>query len=70
MDPSQIVQMSPLIQLVPLLVLILLIIPPYIIILKKAGYSGWWGLLFLVPFANLITLWVFALSNWPNLRDR
>jgi hypothetical protein len=37
-------------------------------ILSKAGYSGWWCLIGLVPLVNLIMLWVFAFAWWPNLR--
>ncbi len=36
-------------------------------ILTKAGYSGWWSLLLLIPLVNLIGCWVFAFSRWPNL---
>ncbi|WP_303978082.1 hypothetical protein [Dongia mobilis] len=38
---------------------------PYVKIIKKAGYSGWWILTFFVPLLNLIMLWVFAFSTWP-----
>ncbi len=34
---------------------------------KKAGYSGWWSLIMLVPLANVVAMWVFAFSDWPNL---
>jgi len=37
-------------------------------ILKKAGYSGWWCVLALVPLLNWIMLWIFAYASWPNLR--
>jgi len=36
---------------------------------SKAGYSGWWCLLFLVPLVNLVMLWVFAFARWPNLKE-
>jgi hypothetical protein len=38
---------------------------PYILIIRKAGYSGWWVLVTFVPLVNLIMLWVFALARWP-----
>ncbi|MDY0874388.1 DUF805 domain-containing protein [Dongia rigui] len=38
---------------------------PYVRIVQKAGYSGWWVLTGLVPVLNFIMLWVFALSTWP-----
>jgi energy-coupling factor transporter transmembrane protein EcfT len=34
-------------------------------VVKKAGYSGWWVLLGLVPIVGLVMLWVFAFSRWP-----
>jgi hypothetical protein len=39
--------------------------PPYWT-LQKAGWSGWWCFIFVVPIANLIFLWVFAFARWPN----
>ena len=36
-------------------------------IVKKAGYSGWWCLLMLVPIVQIVMLWVFACSRWPAL---
>ncbi|MGA2552284.1 MAG: hypothetical protein ABSF50_19235 [Burkholderiaceae bacterium] len=41
---------------------------PYVRIIQKAGYSGWWVLVGLVPLVNFIMLWVFALADWPALR--
>ena len=37
-------------------------------ILSKAGYSGWWCLLLLIPLVNVIVYWVFAFARWPSLR--
>ena len=39
-------------------------------VLHKAGYSGWWSLLMLVPFINIAMIWVFASSDWPALKVR
>ena len=33
---------------------------------KKAGFSGWWALIMVIPLVNLIMIWVFALVRWPN----
>ncbi len=52
------------------LVFVLLYMIPIAMVVKKAGYSGWWCLLALVPFLNVIMLWVFAFASWPILRDR
>jgi hypothetical protein len=38
---------------------------PVFMIIRKAGFSGWWVLLTLVPLANLIMLWIFAFVRWP-----
>ena len=37
---------------------------------SKAGYSGWWSLLTLIPIVNIVAIWVFAFSDWPALRAR
>lgn len=37
-------------------------------ILEKAGFDGRWTLVLLVPIVNIIMIWVFAFSRWPNLR--
>jgi uncharacterized membrane protein YhaH (DUF805 family) len=39
-------------------------------ILHKAGYSGWWSVLMVVPLVNIVMIWVFAFANWPSLRAR
>lgn len=38
-------------------------------ILEKAGFDGRWTLVLLVPVVNIIMIWVFAFSHWPNLRS-
>jgi len=48
-----------------LLVLTAVFIIPYVKIVKKAGYSGWWVLTMFVPLLNFIMLWVFAFARWP-----
>lgn len=32
---------------------------------RKAGFSGWWSLLMLVPLVNIVMIWVFAFADWP-----
>jgi hypothetical protein len=34
-------------------------------ILRKAGFSGWWALLMLIPLVNLAMFIVFAFADWP-----
>lgn len=38
------------------------------VIVRKAGYSGWWVLVAPVPLLNVVMLCVFAASRWPLLR--
>ena len=47
----------------------LIVFFPVIKILQKAGYSGWWILIWFVPGVNIIFLWLFAFADWPNLRE-
>lgn len=51
-----------------MLVLGLLLIIPFWQLFSRAGYSGWWSLLMIVPVVNLIALYVLAFSNWPALK--
>jgi len=53
---------------VHMLVLGLVLIIPFWRLFSKAGYSGWWSLLMVIPLVNLITLYVLAFSNWPALQ--
>ncbi|EJL28503.1 hypothetical protein PMI01_03515 [Caulobacter sp. AP07] len=34
-------------------------------ILRRAGFSPWWSFLVLVPYLNVVALWVFAFVRWP-----
>jgi hypothetical protein len=38
-------------------------------IVSKAGYSGWWVLIGLVPLVGSIFVIVFAFSTWPVTRE-
>ncbi|MFF2620922.1 DUF805 domain-containing protein [Oerskovia jenensis] len=42
----------------------------YIQIIRKAGYSGWWVLVGIVPLLNVVMFLVFAFSTWPVTRER
>lgn len=55
--------------LVVLVVYGLVMLVAYIRIIQKAGYSGWWILVALVPVLNLVMFLVFAFSRWPVLRE-
>lgn len=49
------------------LIITLILVPMILIsiILKKAGISRWWAVLWLLPPLNLVGLWVFAYIKWP-----
>ncbi len=51
-----------------LVLLIVVVLPPIVSIptLRKAGWNGWWCLLWYLPLVNVIFLWVFAFAKWPN----
>jgi hypothetical protein len=49
------------------LLFIILVGVPVANILHRAGRSRWWIILAFVPFVNLIGLWVFAFTRWPNV---
>lgn len=57
--------------------LFLILLPAYVLfclwlgyrILQKAGFDGLWALVLLVPVVNIVMIWVFAFSRWPNLRQ-
>ena len=57
-----------LISLIIIAVFLLIYFIPLVKILHKAGYSGWWSVLILVPLVNIIMLYVFAFADWPALR--
>jgi hypothetical protein len=48
------------------LLLIIIVAVPVANILHRAGRSRWWTILAFVPLVNLIGLWVFAFTRWPN----
>ncbi|MEY6432880.1 hypothetical protein ABC977_10715 [Thioalkalicoccus limnaeus] len=50
-----------------LVILAVLLIPIVVFgpIAMKAGFSRWWSLILIVPFANVIAIWIFAFIEWP-----
>jgi Protein of unknown function (DUF2510) len=47
------------------LAILVVVILAYVRIITKAGYSGWWVLIALVPLVNVVMFLVFAFSEWP-----
>lgn len=52
------------------LIVLVLMVVAWVKILSKAGYSGWWVLIGLVPLVNIIMFFVFAFADWPALQRR
>lgn len=46
-----------------------LFLVPYVLIIRKAGWSGWWILVAFVPVVNLVMFLVFAFVEWPVQRE-
>jgi len=36
-------------------------------ILGRVGLNKWWTIAFLVPFLNLVALWILANARWPAI---
>jgi hypothetical protein len=51
------------------LAIIVIGILAYVKIISRAGYSGWWVLILLVPIVNIIMVLVFAFKEWPIQRE-
>lgn len=51
--------------LIILAVVLAVVLYPWSKIFRKAGYTGWLCLLIIIPLVNLLTLWWFALAQWP-----
>jgi hypothetical protein len=52
------------------LALTVLLVSSFVRIVQKAGYSGWWVLVLIVPILNLVMLVAFAFSDWPASADQ
>lgn len=52
-----------------LVILFIILIPVWFTakILAKAGFSSWFAFITLIPFVNIIALWVFAFIQWPKV---
>ncbi len=50
-------------------VLAVVFVIAYVQIVRRAGYSGWWILILLVPVLNVVMLLIFAYKEWPIQRE-
>ncbi|MEM4245624.1 MAG: hypothetical protein QXR60_05480 [Candidatus Nanoarchaeia archaeon] len=60
---------DPIISLIPLFGMGILLVIPHWFIFKKAGYSGWRSLTILVPFLNILMIWLLGFSEWPVQKE-
>jgi len=51
-------------------VMIAIILYPLGRILKRIGLSPFWSVLALIPFVNLISLWILAFCDWPTEKGK
>jgi uncharacterized membrane protein YhaH (DUF805 family) len=51
----------------PIILAVLLI--PVARVLRRAGFSGYWCVLSVIPLVGLIGLWVFAFIPWPAINE-
>jgi hypothetical protein len=66
-DPTQVAHMM--MALIPMimifgLICVAIIIVPFWFICKKAGFSPWLALLNVVPFGNLVLIYILAFADW------
>jgi uncharacterized membrane protein YhaH (DUF805 family) len=44
-------------------------VAPFARIFQRTGRTGWWAILMLIPFINVVTLWVLAFGPWPAIDE-
>ncbi len=67
MDPEQAKKMAMIfLAIMPIVYIVFLaiVILPFWFISKKAGFSPWLSLLNIVPFGNIVLIYVLAFANW------
>lgn len=47
-------------------VMVVILLYPIGRILGRIGFSPFWSLVALIPFFNVIALWVLAFADWPD----
>lgn len=50
------------------IVMIVVVIYPVGRILSRIGFSPLWSIVIFIPLVNLIALWIFAFTDWPDGR--
>ena len=66
-DPDAIKHMAAvLLAIIPILIMVSLaiVLVPFWFICKKAGFSPWLSLIYLIPLGNLVLYYILAFSKW------
>jgi len=56
-------------ELIVIVVIGILVVVPFWKIFTKAGYSGGWSLLMLIPVISIVILFYLAFAEWPIQRE-
>ncbi len=56
-------------ELVIIMIIGIVIVLPNWKIFSKAGFSGWWSLLMVVPIINILLEYYLAFAEWPIQRE-
>jgi uncharacterized membrane protein YhaH (DUF805 family) len=56
-------------ELIIIAVIGIVVVLPFWKILTKAGFSGWWSLIMLIPIIGILTLFYLAFAEWPIQRE-
>jgi uncharacterized membrane protein YhaH (DUF805 family) len=56
-------------ELIIFVIIGIIIVLPNWKIFSKAGFSGWWSLLMIVPFIAVILEYYLAFAEWPIHRE-
>ena len=47
----------------------IVVVLPFWKIFTKAGFSGWWSLIMLIPIISILALFYLAFAEWPIQRE-
>lgn len=54
-------------QIIMFVLMVLLAVIPFWKLYSRAGFSGAWALLAVIPLAPIVLLWVIAFIRWPDV---
>ena len=69
-DPMSMLANMGIVSIILFIVFLALFLKVWWNIFKKAGYSGWLGILMILPIVNLVLLLVLAFAEWPILKGQ